>query len=97
MIVNPHYDHMVEYVKDMVKTIENNEDQPTTCVIDIAWSPEKHSPVLVEINNISNSGLYGCSAHAIYNELYNNDCYQGLTFKDCRNEIKNMFNNVQKL
>ncbi len=97
VIVNPHYDPMVEYVKDMVKTIENNEKSTVTCVIDIAWSPEKNSPVLVEINNISNSGLYGCSAHAIYNALYDNDCYQGLTLKDCRNEIKNMFNNVQKL
>ena len=90
IITNSHYDHMVEYVKDIITTIENNENKFPTCVIDIAWSPEKQSPVLVEINNISNSGLYGCSAHAIYNELYDNNCYQGLTLKDCRNEIKNL-------
>lgn len=97
VIVNPYYYHMSCYVKDIIKTIESNENSPTTCVIDIAWLPEKQSPVLVEINSISNSGLYGCSAHAIYNALYKNDCYQGLTLEDCHNEFKNMFPNVQKL
>ena len=89
--VNPYYNYMLDYVKDMINTIKDNEKDSPTCVIDIAWSPREQSPVLVEINSISNSGLYGCSAHAVYNELYKNDCYHGLTLEDCEKALNNMF------
>lgn len=87
VVDNPYYDRMVEYVQDIINTVEYHEKDTVTCVFDIAWSPEKQSPVLVEVNGISNSGLYGCSAGAIYQKLYDNNCYQGLTLDDCRKEM----------
>lgn len=87
VVDNPYYDSMVNYVQNIIKTVECHEKDTVTCVFDIAWSPEKKSPVLVEVNGISNSGLYGCSAGAIYQKLYDNNCYQGLTLGDCRKEM----------
>lgn len=95
VVNNPYYDSMVDYVEKIITTVEHHEKDTVTCVFDIAWSPDNQSPILVEINSISNSGLYGCSAQAIYQKLYDNDCYQGLTLSECRKGMSNLVNNIQ--
>jgi len=94
VVDNTYYDSMFDYVEKIITTVEHHEKDTVTCVFDIAWSPDNQSPILVEVNGISNAGLYGCSAQAIYQKLYDNDCYQGLTLSDCREEMSNLVNNI---
>lgn len=78
---NPHYQDMYDFAELISTTWSQHEENSLTCVVDIAWDADSDSAVLVELNGISNAGLYGASAHAVYTALLDiTDGYQGLNY-----------------
>lgn len=88
---NPHYQDMYDFAQLISTTWSQHEENALTCVVDIAWDADSDSVVLVELNDISNAGLYGASAHAVYAALLNTtDGYQGLNYGAMRTSLDNL-------
>lgn len=78
---NPHYQDMYNLAQQINAQWSRHEKDAMTCAIDIAWDADHNRAVLVELNSISNSGLYGASAHAVYGALLDTtDGYGGLNY-----------------
>lgn len=82
VVTNPYYGELCDLVEQIVRSIGANENSAPTCAIDVAWCETKNQPALVEINGISNAGLYGGDAIIIYRALYASGCYGGVTYGD---------------
>lgn len=82
VVANPYYGELCGLVEQIIRSIEDNENFAPTCAIDVAWCKTKNQAALVEINGISNAGLYGGDAITIYKALYDSGCYKGVTYGD---------------
>lgn len=82
VITNPHYGELFDLAEQIVQSLEAHENSAPTCVIDVAWCGTKNRAALVEVNGISNAGLYGGDAITIYKALYDSGCYKGVTYDD---------------
>ena len=82
VVTNPYYGELFDLAEQIVQSLETHENSAPTCVIDVAWCETKNQAALVEINGISNAGLYGCDALTIYKALYGSGRYKGVTYGD---------------
>lgn len=96
VVANPYYGELCDLVEQIVQSLEANETSAPTCAIDVAWCETKNQPALVEINGISNSGLYGGDAITIYKALYYSGCYKGLTYGDSLDFLKGLIGETEE-
>ena len=78
------------------EALGGNENSAPTCAIDVAWCETKNQAALVEINGISNAGLYGGDAITIYKALYYSGCYKGLTYGDSLDFLKGLIGETEE-
>ena len=96
VVTNPYYDKLFDLVEQIIRSIEDNENSAPTCAIDVAWCETKNQAALVEINGISNAGLYGGDAITIYKALYDSGCYKGLTYGDSLDFLKGLIGETEE-
>lgn len=96
VVTNPYYDKLYKLTQQIVQSLSTHEKHSPTCVIDVAWCRDKNQPVLVEINGISNAGLYGGDAITIYKALYDSGCYKGLTYGDSLDFLKGLIGETEE-
>lgn len=96
VVTNPYYDKLFDLVEQIIRSIEANETSAPTCAIDVAWCETKNQSALVEINGISNAGLYGGDAITIYKALYDSGCYKGLTYGDSLDFLKGLIGETEE-
>lgn len=96
VVTNPYYGELCDLVEQIVQSLEAHENSAPTCAIDVAWCETKNQPALVEINGISNAGLYGGDAITIYKALYDSGCYKGLTYGDSLDFLKGLIGETEE-
>lgn len=96
VVTNPYYGKLFDLVEQIIRSIEDNENSAPTCAIDVAWCETKNQAALVEINGISNAGLYGGDAITIYKALYDSGCYKGLTYGDSLDFLKGLIGETEE-
>lgn len=96
VVTNPYYGELCDLVEQIVQSLEAHENSAPTCAIDVAWCETKNQAALVEINGISNAGLYGGDAITIYKALYDSGCYKGLTYGDSLDFLKGLIGETEE-